>query len=68
MSSKYLCGLAKIHKGHEDTHARDTGIKHPVVQRGDVDIEGEAKTKTESVRNGLPVEDRGSYKMRQDKR
>jgi len=30
----------------KDMHVRDTGLKRPVVQRGDVDTEGEAKTKT----------------------
>ena len=36
-------------QGHKDRQVQDTGLKRPVVQHRDVDIEGEAKTKTYSV-------------------
>jgi len=55
-------------EGHKDTYARDTGLKCPIAQRGDVDIEEEEKTKTSSVRNDMPAEDRGSHKKIQDKK
>src|SRR6218665_1772038 len=61
-SSKHL---SKANKG---THVRDTCIKHPVVQGGDVDIEEEPKTKTSSVRNGLSAKSGGNLKKRQDKK